>query len=151
MTSRVELERTVEFVPDLSHPDADLLERFQTRYANTCSREYGFILRVLDVLVVRSRKISIYNGHVILSARIVAECFFPRPGVCAAGVVQQTFPQGAIVWVAGCMKTFVPTEPTTLVFALVGQTVEVELTQTRFQKGRYDSIGRYVHPNYTNP
>jgi DNA-directed RNA polymerase subunit E'/Rpb7 len=144
MTARVELERTVEFVPDLAQPDTDLLARFEARYANTCSREHGFVRHVLDVLAVRSRKISIYNGHAIVHARIVAECFFPQSGVRAMGEVQQIFPQGAIVWVADCMKTFVPTEPTGSPPVRVGQVVEVELMQTRFQKGRYDSIGRFV-------
>lgn len=142
MTIYQQLEKTVEFVPDLANPDYNLLDRFRHRYENTCSKESGYILRVHRVLDVRSRKLSAYNGHLLVRAVIEAECLLPETGQWVDGVVKQTFAQGWIVLVQECMKVFVPrTDPVPGTALDVDHPLRLRLTQIRFQKGRYDGIG----------
>jgi hypothetical protein len=47
-----------------------------------------------------------------------------------------------IVWVHDCMKVFVPQTGKTTV--RVEDVILLEITQTRFQKGRYDCIGKWT-------
>lgn len=132
------IEATVEFIPDLQRADHDLLAHYRRYLEGTCTKHHGFIVRVLGVQRVLNRTLSIYNGKLIVRAAVDVECFFPRTGLQVPGVIQQVFPQGLIVWVAECMKSFVPL-PRVSSFTR-GTPVQVTLSQLRFQKGRYDCI-----------
>lgn len=132
------IEATVEYIPDLQQVDHNLLVYFQRQLEGTCTKNHGFIVRVLGVERVLNRTLSIYNGKLIVRANVEVECFLPRAGLQVPGVIQQVFPQGLIVWVAECMKSFVPL-PRASPFTR-GTPVHVTLSQLRFQKGRYDCI-----------
>lgn len=136
------LTKTVEFVPDLHRPNDSLLERYQRRYENTCTKENGYILSVRTIRKILRRKLSAYNGTLVIDSEIEVDCLLPAPGQRVQGVVKQMFAQGWIVVVHECMKVFVPrsSDAETALHA----SVEVEITQTRFQKGRYDCIGKFI-------
>lgn len=137
--------KTIQFIPDLHDVERDLLAQFQQRYENTCSKECGYILQVVRVVDVLRRKLSAYNGNVIVDCIIEVQCLLPEPGQRAQGRVKQTYAQGLIVAVEDCMKVFIPRTciPAHVTFQ-VHDTIDFEITQTRFQKGRYDCIGKCV-------
>ncbi len=133
------LAKTVEFVPDLRYPNDSLLERYQRRYENTCTKENGYILSVRAIRRILRRKLSAYNGTLVVDCEIEVDCLLPVPGQLIEGVVKQEFAQGWIVLVYDCMKVFVPRVPDVEIH--LHASVVVEVTQIRFQKGRYDCIG----------
>jgi DNA-directed RNA polymerase subunit E'/Rpb7 len=139
MTIYRQLTKDVEYVPNLADPDADLLERYRQRYQNTCSKQSGYILFIHRIVRVLKRKLSAYNGNLLVYAVIEAECLLPEMGQQVDGVVKQVFPQGWIVLVENCMKVFIPRVEGVQLQA--EQPLQLRITQIRFQKGRYDGIG----------
>lgn len=143
MTSIQRVVKTVECIPDLHDVDGSLLDHFRRRYENTCTKECGYILGVLNVHKVLRRRLSAYNGNLIAECEINVRCLRPHIGQRVQGLVRQVFAQGMIVWVHECMKVFLPHSGTPLP-ARVDDLVSLEITQTRFQKGRYDCIGKWM-------
>lgn len=135
------IRKTIEYIPNLSDPLDGLLERFQKKYINTCSKEYGFVLQVIRIVQTLSSKISIYNAHIIVECDIEIECLIPKVGEIVYGNVQQLFPQGVILIVQNCMKTFIPSPKKQYI---KNQQVTFRIEQTRFQKGKYDCIGSEI-------
>jgi DNA-directed RNA polymerase subunit E'/Rpb7 len=133
------IRKTIEYIPDLSNPTENLLERFQEQYTNTCSRQYGFILKIIRVVGIVSSKISIYNAHNIVECEIEVYSLIPQIGETLSGTIQQIFPQGLILLVENCMKVFIPSPKKVYT---PKQIIEFEVIQTRFQKGKYDCIGK---------
>lgn len=133
------IRRSAEYPP--SHPDSpqQLLEYLQKYFQYTCSKKYGFIVKVLKLSHIHSRKISIYNGNIILDCSMEVNYILPEVGQKMKGVVKQCFPQGVIALACDCMKVFIPQikeTPTSI--------VHFEIVQTRFQKGKYDCIGKLI-------
>lgn len=135
------IRKTIEYIPDLRNPIEHLLERFQKRYTNTCSKEYGFILNILRVEQVLSTRISIYNANIIVECEIEVECLIPKAGETAEGIIQQIFPQGLILLVENCMKVFIPSPKYNY---QKQKPLEFKILQIRFQKGKYDCIGSEI-------
>ena len=141
------IKKTIEFVPDLNTRKIDpdhLLSIFKENVENTCCQKYGFILRVLEVKDVLSNKLSMYNGKLILNCSIEIEHLLPEIKAKVFGVVQQKFPQGLIILVQNCMKAFIPCEESILQTIEIGDEIEFEISQIRFQKGKYDCIGNLI-------
>lgn len=139
MITRGIIKRLAEYPP--SHPDDSekLLEYLQKNFQYTCSKQYGFIIRVIRVVQIHSRRISIYNGNIILDCSMEVDYILPEVGQKMKGVVKQCFPQGVIALACDCMKVFIPSvknSPT--------QVISFEIVQTRFQKGKYDCIGKII-------
>jgi len=137
------LVKSIEFVPDLKYPNDSLLDRYQRRYENTCTKENGYILSVRAIRRILRRKLSAYNGTLVVECEIDVDCLLPRPGQRIQGVIKQVFAQGWIVLVFDCMKVFVPRGAEGTVDKSLQTPVDVEITQIRFQKGRYDCIGKF--------
>ena len=142
MTSIQRVVKTVECIPDLHDVDSPLLDHFRRRYENTCTKECGYILEVVRVPKVLRRRLSAYNGNLIAECEIDVRCLLPQAGQRVQGVIKQIFAQGMIVWVHDCMKVFVPHSG--LSTGRVDDVIVLEITQTRFQKGRYDCIGKWT-------
>jgi hypothetical protein len=83
----------------------------------------------------------------MIECEIEVDCLLPVPGQEVQGVVKQVFAQGWIVLVFECMKVFVPRGSETSVDIPLLSVVDVEITQIRFQKGRYDCIGKFIVKN----
>ena len=141
--------KTVQFVPDLQNLETGLLERYRVSFENTCTKQSGYILRVNHIARILRRKLSTYNGHVIVDCEVDLQCLLPQEGMRLQGTIRQEFAQGWIVMVQQCMKVFVPREMMhsgTPAYK-VDDPVCVQIVQTRFQKGKYDCIGRFVDDN----
>ena len=117
----------------------DLLQHLQKTLKYTCSKQYGFILEVHRIVNIHSRKISIYNGNIIVYCSIEVDYLLPQPGKRMKGIIHQIFPQGVIAIVSDCMKVFIPSEQ-----RRQHESIEFEIVQIRFQKGKYDCIGKLV-------
>jgi len=139
------IPKTIQFIPDLRNVEHELLPQFRQRYENTCTKECGYILEVVRIVEVLRRKLSAYNGNVIVDCIIEVKCLLPEPGQRVQGTIKQAYAQGLIVAVEDCMKVFIPrtSVPGNVTFQ-VQDPIEFEITQTRFQKGRYDCIGKCV-------
>jgi DNA-directed RNA polymerase subunit E'/Rpb7 len=135
------VRKSVEYIPDLNHPLDALLEKFQEKYTHTCSKDYGFVLRVIRIVRVLSNRISIYNAKMIVECEIEIECLLPVSGEVFQGTIQQIFPQGIIVQVDQAMKGFIPSPKHVYEKQ---QTISFRVIQTRFQKGKYDCIGEEI-------
>jgi hypothetical protein len=120
-----------------------LLEHFQQKMRWTCTKKYGFILDVLRIVQIKSRKISIYNGNIIIECIIEVDQLYPKVGQTSNGTVKQIFPQGIITIVKDCMKVFIPCDTRSISFK-PEQIVNFKVVQTRFQKGKYDCIGQLL-------
>lgn len=131
--------KTLEYVPNLHAVDDGLLERYRQHYRNTCTKTNGYIIEINRIFRVLERKLSIYNGNIIVNCEVEGDCLLPEIGQIVMGTLKQSFEQGWIFLVCDCMKVFVPRtgNPT-----LSNTPIPIEITQTRFQKGRYDCIGR---------
>lgn len=137
------IEKTIEYIPDLQNTLDDLLLKYKNAYENTCSKTYGFILEIYDIEKVLSNKLSIYNGNIIVTCRLNIRSLFPKVGMKITGILMQNFPEGMILLVQNCMKTFIPyTRSGESEGRKVGDEVEFRITQIRFQKGKYDCIGQ---------
>lgn len=121
-----------------------LLEHLRKKIQRTCSKQYGFILDILRVVNVKSRKVSIYNGNIIVDCTIEVDHLFPQVGQMLNGTVKQIFPQGLIILVKDCMKVFIPYSNTQNTQIKPEQIVEFKIVQTRFQKGKFDCIGQLI-------
>lgn len=132
------IRKCIEYIPDLQNPTHRILERFQQKYTNTCSKEYGYILQVIRVVQIFSSRISIYNANIIVECDIEVECLKPKIGEQVHGTIQQIFPQGLIVLIENCMKVFIPSPKGQY---HKQQEIQFMIVQTRFQKGKYDCIG----------
>lgn len=127
------IRRSFEY--SASQETQPLFERVRQTLENTCTKTHGFILNVIGIEHVFSRKISIYNGNIITDCTVVIEHLLPQVGQVLDGMVKQIFAQGCIVSVQECMKVFLPT-----VRARISEVLRFRITQIRFQKGRYDCI-----------
>lgn len=132
------INRIIECVPDLMCITHGLLERFKTKYEFTCSKKYGFILKVNRIVKINACKISIYNGNAIIDCDIDVECLIPQTNQILNGKITHIYPQGIIVMARDCMKIFIPTG--TKSTKKIGSDIDVIITQIRFQKGKYDCI-----------
>lgn len=137
MITRGIIKRLAEYPP--SHPDDSdkLLEYLQKNFQYTCSKQYGFIIGVIRVVCIHSRRISIYNGNIILDCSMEVDHILPEVGQKMKGIVKQYFPQGVIALACECMKVFIPS-----VKSNIDQVIDFEIVQIRFQKGKYDCIGK---------
>lgn len=142
MTTLIQLTKSVEIIPDLKHPDHELLRHYKEKYEKTCTKYSGFILEVHRVLRVIRRKLSAYNGNLIVDGVIEITALLPKVGLRTQAVVKQSFSQGWILFVQNCMKVFVPFTPDIVVN--LNDVVDIEVIQIRFQKGRYDCIGKIL-------
>lgn len=145
--NRTVIPKTIEFIPDLNSKSVDLrmvLAEMKKNVEKTCCQKHGFILEVIAVKSILSNKLSMYNGKLILDCLIEIEHLLPHPNAIVSGVIQQKFPQGLIVLVKNCMKSFVPCVESDLSTLEVGDEIEFEISQIRFQKGKYDCIGDLV-------
>lgn len=133
MLQRNTIRRTFEY-PAYQETQS-LFERVRQTLEHTCTKAHGFILKVISIEHVHSRKISIYNGNIITDCTVTIEHLLPQVGQIMDGVVKQIFAQGCIVVVQECMKVFLPT-----VRAHILDVLRFRITQIRFQKGRYDCI-----------
>ena len=132
---------TIEYIPDLNKRENndEILEIYKKTYENTCSKKYGYIIKVLDIKQIIEKKISIYNGKVIVKCEILIDSLYPKVGLVINGNIQQIFPQGMIIIVKNIMKTFIPTK--NKINFNIGDEITIKLEQIRFQKGKYDCIG----------
>jgi DNA-directed RNA polymerase subunit E'/Rpb7 len=146
MITREVIQRTTEYRPSLRLDETQLLVHLQKQLQYTCSKHTGFILEVIRVTQIHSRKISIYNGNIIVDCSIEVDRLLPEVGQRIQGVVKQTYPQGLIIIVCNCMRVFLPCSGHQTVKP--DDYVDFEITQIRFQKGKYDCIGT---PNPSNP
>jgi DNA-directed RNA polymerase subunit E'/Rpb7 len=112
-----------------------LLEHIRQTMERTCTKSHGFIIHVVRIIHVHSRKISIYNGNIIADCTVEVQHLLPQIGQWMDGVVKQTFAQGSIALVQDCMKVFLPN-----VRVQPSEIVQFRIVQIRFQKGRYDCI-----------
>lgn len=145
--NRSVIPKTIEFIPNLNSRNVDrriILSEFKRNVENSCCQKYGFILEVIEVKSILSNKLSMYNGKLILNCLIEIEHLLPQPKATVIGVIQQKFPQGLIVLVKNCMKSFIPCMESALSNLEVGDEIEFEISQIRFQKGKYDCIGDLV-------
>jgi DNA-directed RNA polymerase subunit E'/Rpb7 len=133
------IKRLVEYPPSQSDDPKKLLEYLQNTLQYTCSKQHGFIIRVIGIVRIHSQRISIYNGNIILDCKIEVDHVFPEIGHKTKGLVKQSFPQGTIVLAYDCMKVFIPS-----VKIASKEIVDFEIVQIRFQKGKYDCIGKIV-------
>lgn len=136
------ISRVLECIPDLSQFTDGLLTKFQHKYELTCSKKYGFILKVLNIVKINTCKISIYNGNSIMECDIEVECLLPEINQKVTGIITHVYPQGIIIIVHDCMKVFIPTSSKSK--KQVGDCLNVVITQIRFQKGKYDCIASMI-------
>lgn len=138
------ISKVVEFIPNDSISSMnDILLLFKKKYEMTCTKEYGFILEVLSVNKIISSTISIYNGNVILECELLIKNLLPIQNQVLVGRIKQVFPQGIIILIDNCMKTFIPNSS-----IKNNKKIDIEIQfvieQIRFQKGKYDCIGREI-------
>jgi DNA-directed RNA polymerase subunit E'/Rpb7 len=139
MISRGVIKRLVEYPPSQSDDPKKLLEYLQNTFQYTCSKQYGFIIHVVRIVRIHSQRISIYNGNIILDCDIEVDYILPEVGQKMKGTVKQCFPQGTIVLAHDCMKVFIPNTKNT-----PKEKMDFEIVQIRFQKGKYDCIGKVI-------
>jgi predicted RNA-binding protein (virulence factor B family) len=86
-----------------------------------------------------------YNGNIIVTCLLNIRSLFPKVGMKLTGILHQTFPEGMIVLIQNCMKGFIPhAHSSENIERKVGEEIEFQITQIRFQKGRYDCIGQLL-------
>jgi DNA-directed RNA polymerase subunit E'/Rpb7 len=132
---RIEYQLDVEQSP--------LIHHLRKKIQRTCTKRYGFILDILRVIQVHSQRVSIYNGNIIVDCTIEVDRLYPEIDQIAKGVVRQIFPQGTILMVSDCMKVFIPNSDPPMRIQM-NEIVEFRVIQTRFQKGKYDCIGKLI-------
>lgn len=138
------ISKVVEFIPNESISSMDdILLLFKKKYELTCTKEHGFILEILSINKILSSTISIYNGNVILECELVVKNLLPIQNQVLVGKIKQVFPQGIIILTDECMKTFIPNS-----LIKNNKKIDIEIQfvieQIRFQKGKYDCIGREI-------
>lgn len=129
----------IEFVPNLEEISSDILVHIKNKYENTWSKKYGFILNVNKIVELLSNRISIYNGNTIVICLIEIYHLLPEKNNTipfSKVSIQQNYPQGMIVLLESVMKIFIPNE------FVISNPESIMITDTRFQKGKFDCIGR---------
>jgi DNA-directed RNA polymerase subunit E'/Rpb7 len=139
MIKRGIIKRLVEYPPSQSDDPKQLLEYLQQTFQYTCSKQHGFIVNVIGIVHIYSQRISIYNGNIILDCDMEVDYILPEVSQKIKGVVKQSFPQGTIILAYDCMKVFIPN-----VKIATKESVDFEILQIRFQKGKYDCIGKII-------
>lgn len=138
------VSKVVEFIPnDAISSMNDILLLFKKKYEMTCTKEHGFILEVLSINKIISSTISIYNGNVILECELLIKNLLPVQNQVLVGRIKQVFPQGIIILIDNCMKTFIPNSSIKN-NKKIGIEIQFVIEQIRFQKGKYDCIGREI-------
>lgn len=143
MISTREIIKSVEYIPTKTYSERTILELFKEKYENTCNRTYGFIISIDKIKKNLNNKISIYNGNIICECIIEAKTLSPSVGDKMSGIIRQIFQEGLIVLVFDRMKVFIPNSPEMNTLK-IGQYIQFDLIQLRFQKGRYDGIGKLI-------
>ena len=141
------INKYIEYIPDLNNVEGEnfLLKLFKEKYENICTKKFGYIIKVSNIEKILEKKISIYNGNVIVNCNIEVECLYPFSGLTTSGIIQQIYPQGYIIIVKNCMKTFIPCQTATKDKKYqIGDFVNIKIEQFRFQKGKYDCIGIFI-------
>lgn len=132
------ITKTIECIPDISKIEDGLYELVKQKFEFTCSKKYGYILEVLEIVSIRSCKISIYNGSTLVQCDIRVRCLLPKVGQKMTGDVLKVYTQGIKCIVSNCLKIFIPTN--SKVKFTQGESIPIQITQIRFQKGKYDCI-----------
>lgn len=134
---------TIELLPnqvslDKNRFDQILLETIKTQYTHKCTRQYGYILRVLRVLHIHKKFLSIYNGNIVVNCEVEVNNLIPEIGKSYQAVIRNIYPQGLIVLVENCIRVFIPGQFSN---KKVNQQIHFKCIQVRFKKGTWDCIG----------
>lgn len=138
--------KTIEFTPtsftEKKINKDDILSMIKEKYINTCSIDYGFIVDIKSLEKVIDSTISIYNGNIIIKCEIEITNLCPIVGQVLEGVIERVFNEGVILIVQNCLKVFIP-------FTLQQKNkykpksiIKFQIENIRFQKGKYDCIGK---------
>lgn len=136
------IEIECEFIPDLKYPAMSefTLEKIRQLKVNTCLDEYGYIIKVNNIIKVMSSRFSMYNGLLWLKCLVSATLVKPIRGIQILAVVTGVKSIGVFTTFKGCLKSFVKTKKR----YEVGDEIELEIVELRFKNGEYETIGKEV-------
>lgn len=129
---------SIEIIGDLSKriTREEVKTYYIEKYEKTCWKQHGFIIKILECKEIIKQKISIYNGHIIITSKLLIQYLLPQIGNILSGIVLNQYPQGSILVVSDCMRAFIPYKT-----FKKGEIISFKIDQVRFKKGLWDCIG----------
>lgn len=108
-----EIDKYVCVEPSLIHVyDAaslreNLFNKARDIYLNTCTKDDGYIIEILDLVEILDNKISRANARIIFKLRLKALIIKPEVDKPMDGIVSNCLPNGVFIMIENCIKVMI--------------------------------------------